>query len=97
MMDLKVCSGSELLMAELVSRGLGSRPQPWVWRCRADQHSCCHFAEPMVEVNVLEANQKFMEHSEEVYDALMESRWQTADFSAQQDYLTSSLPEPIYC
>lgn len=51
----------------------------------------------MVEVNVLEANQKFMEHSEEVYDAVMESRWQTADFSAQQDYLTSSLPEPIYC
>lgn len=51
----------------------------------------------MVEVNVLEANQRFMEHSEELYDALMESRWQTAEFCAQQDYRTSSLPEPIYC
>ncbi|TNM93098.1 tRNA selenocysteine 1-associated protein 1 isoform X2 [Takifugu rubripes] len=53
--------------------------------------------EPMVELNVVEANQKFMEHSEELYDALMESRWQTAEFSAEQDYVTSSLPEPIYC
>lgn len=51
----------------------------------------------MVELNVVEANQKFMEHSEELYDALMESRWQTAEFCAEQDYLTSSLPEPIYC
>lgn len=51
----------------------------------------------MVELDVVETNQRFMELSEEVYDAVMESRWQTAEFSAQQDYLTSSLPEPIYC
>lgn len=51
----------------------------------------------MVELNMVEANQKFMENSEELYDALMESHWQTAEFSAEQDYLTSSLPEPIYC
>lgn len=51
----------------------------------------------MVELNVLEANHRFMETSEELYDALMESRWQTAEFCAQQDYLTSTLPEPIYC
>lgn len=64
---------------------------------RADQQSFCHVAEPMVELNMVEANQKFMENSEELYDALMESHWQTAEFSAEQDYLTSSLPEPIYC
>lgn len=51
----------------------------------------------MVELNVLEANQKFMEHSEELYEALMENHWQTAEFTAGQDYLTTSLPEPIYC
>lgn len=63
---------------------------------RADQHSC-YVAEPMVELNMMEANQKFMENSEELYDTLMESHWQTAEFCAEQDYLTSSLPEPIYC
>lgn len=51
----------------------------------------------MVELNVLESNQRFMEQSEELFDALMENRWQTAAFCAEQDYLTSSLPEPIYC
>lgn len=50
-----------------------------------------------MEVNVLESNQKFMEDSEELYGALVESQWQTAEFTAEQDYLTSSLPEPIYC
>lgn len=51
----------------------------------------------MVELNVVESNQRFMDQSEELYDALMDSHWQTAEFSAEQDYLTSSLPEPIYC
>lgn len=76
---------------------VGGATETWMWWCRADQQSWCPVAEPMVELNVLEANQKFMEHSEEVYDALMEGRWQTTDFCAEQDYLTSSLPEPIYC
>lgn len=52
--------------------------------------------EPLVEVDVLEANRNFMTLSEELYDSLMESHWQTAEFSAQQDCRTSSLPEPIY-
>lgn len=51
----------------------------------------------MVELNIPDTNQRFMEQSEEVFDALMENRWQAAEFSAEQDYLTSSLPEPIYC
>lgn len=53
-------------------------------------------SEPLVEVDVLEANRNFMTLSEELYDSLMESHWQTAEFSAQQDCRTSSLPEPIY-
>lgn len=93
-MDLKVCAESELLVAEKRS---GRNMDVVVVLGRADHHSCCHVAEPMVELNMAEANQKFMESSEELYDALMESHWQTAEFSAEQDYLTSSLPEPIYC
>uniref|UniRef100_A0A669CHK3 tRNA selenocysteine 1-associated protein 1 n=1 Tax=Oreochromis niloticus TaxID=8128 RepID=A0A669CHK3_ORENI len=50
---------------------------------------------PSVEVDVVEANRKFMEHSEELYDALIECHWQSTEL--QQDYVTSSLPEPIYC
>uniref|UniRef100_I3JAP8 tRNA selenocysteine 1-associated protein 1 n=1 Tax=Oreochromis niloticus TaxID=8128 RepID=I3JAP8_ORENI len=49
----------------------------------------------VVEVDVVEANRKFMEHSEELYDALIECHWQSTEL--QQDYVTSSLPEPIYC
>jgi len=48
-------------------------------------------------LDVVEANRKFMELSEELYDALIECHWQPAEFSAEQEYLTSSLPEPIYC
>lgn len=55
------------------------------------------FAEAIVELNVVEANKTFMELSEELYDALMECPWQMAEFSAEQDYMTSNLPEPIYC
>lgn len=58
---------------------------------------CPCVAEAIVELDVVEANRKFMELSEELYDALMECHWQTAEFSAEQDYMTSSLPEPIYC
>lgn len=50
-----------------------------------------------MELDVVEANKTFMELSEELYDALMECHCQTAEFSAEQDYMTSNLPEPIYC
>lgn len=81
-MDWKVGAGAGLLVAELMSRSL---------------KGCCSVAEPMVELNVLETNQTFMEQSEELYQALMDSHWQSAEFCAGQDYLTSSLPEPLYC
>lgn len=51
----------------------------------------------MVELDVPEANRRFMEQSEEVFEALMENRWQSAEFAAGQDRPTSSLPEPLYC
>ncbi|XP_068603293.1 tRNA selenocysteine 1-associated protein 1-like isoform X2 [Brachionichthys hirsutus] len=53
--------------------------------------------DPSVELDVAEANRKFMALSEEFYEALTECHWQLAEFSTEQDYMTSSLPEPIYC
>ncbi|XP_022599869.1 tRNA selenocysteine 1-associated protein 1 isoform X2 [Seriola dumerili] len=53
--------------------------------------------DPSPELDVVEANRKFMEVSEELYDALIECHWQPAEFSIEQEHMTSSLPEPIYC
>ncbi|XP_068189011.1 tRNA selenocysteine 1-associated protein 1-like isoform X3 [Antennarius striatus] len=53
--------------------------------------------DPGLELDVVETNKKFMELSEELYDALNECHWQLADMVTEQEYLTSSLPEPIYC
>ncbi|KAL6099300.1 tRNA selenocysteine 1-associated protein 1-like isoform X2 [Pungitius pungitius] len=53
--------------------------------------------DPSPELDVVEANRKFMELSEELYDALIECHWQPAEASTEQDYMTSSLPEPVYC
>uniref|UniRef100_A0A8D3BGZ4 tRNA selenocysteine 1-associated protein 1 n=1 Tax=Scophthalmus maximus TaxID=52904 RepID=A0A8D3BGZ4_SCOMX len=60
-------------------------------------HLCTCVADPSPQLDVVEANRKFMEHSEELYDALIESHWQSADLSVEQEHVTSSLPEPIYC
>ncbi|CAB1320404.1 unnamed protein product [Coregonus sp. 'balchen'] len=49
------------------------------------------------ELDVVEANRKFMEHSEELYDALIECHWQPLESSEQAFGTTSSLPEPVYC
>ncbi|XP_034561004.1 tRNA selenocysteine 1-associated protein 1-like isoform X1 [Notolabrus celidotus] len=53
--------------------------------------------DPSPELDVVEANRKFMELSEELYDAMIDCHWQPAEFSAEQDFMTSSLPEPLYC
>ncbi|XP_030003741.1 tRNA selenocysteine 1-associated protein 1 isoform X2 [Sphaeramia orbicularis] len=53
--------------------------------------------DPSPEMDVVEANRQFMEHSEELYDALIDCHWQSADFTAEQDYMMSILPEPIHC
>lgn len=53
--------------------------------------------DPSPEMDVVEANRQFMENSEELYDALIDCHWQSADFTAEQDYLMSMLPEPINC
>ncbi|XP_053190967.1 tRNA selenocysteine 1-associated protein 1-like isoform X3 [Scomber japonicus] len=53
--------------------------------------------DPSPELDVVEANRKYMELSEELYDAMIECHWQPAEFSTEQDCITSSLPEPIYC
>lgn len=52
--------------------------------------------DPSVEVDVVEANRKFMEISEELYDALIECHWQPAELSSEQDYVTAIQPE-LYC
>ncbi|XP_034061047.1 tRNA selenocysteine 1-associated protein 1-like isoform X5 [Gymnodraco acuticeps] len=53
--------------------------------------------DPSPELDVVEANRKFMELSEELYDALIECHWQPADVSTDEDYTPPTLPEPIYC
>ncbi|KAM3596646.1 uncharacterized protein V6R79_018445 [Siganus canaliculatus] len=53
--------------------------------------------DPSIDVDVVEANRKFMDLSEELYDALMDCHWQPAEFTADQDFIISSLPEPIHC
>ncbi|XP_026156075.1 tRNA selenocysteine 1-associated protein 1 isoform X3 [Mastacembelus armatus] len=52
--------------------------------------------DPSPELDVVEANRKFMALSEELYDALIECHWQPVEFSIEEDYVTSSLPESIY-
>uniref|UniRef100_A0AAY5KYN9 tRNA selenocysteine 1-associated protein 1 n=1 Tax=Esox lucius TaxID=8010 RepID=A0AAY5KYN9_ESOLU len=53
--------------------------------------------DPNPELDVLEANRMFMEHSEELYDALIECHWQPLESPELAFGSTSSLPEPIYC
>ncbi|CAB1350542.1 unnamed protein product [Coregonus sp. 'balchen'] len=53
--------------------------------------------DPNPELDVVEANRKFMEHSEELYDALIQCHWQPLESSEQAFGTTSSLPEPVYC
>uniref|UniRef100_A0A3P8VD82 tRNA selenocysteine 1-associated protein 1 n=1 Tax=Cynoglossus semilaevis TaxID=244447 RepID=A0A3P8VD82_CYNSE len=59
-------------------------------------HELC-VTDPNPQLDVLEANRKYMEHSEELYDALIDCQWQSADFSSQQEHLIASIPEPITC
>ncbi|KAM4549764.1 tRNA selenocysteine 1-associated protein 1-like isoform 2-T2 [Fundulus diaphanus] len=51
--------------------------------------------DPSLVVDVVEANGSFMDLSEELYDALIECHWQPPEFSADQEYIVSNLPEPI--
>lgn len=54
--------------------------------------------DPNPELDVVEANRKFMEHSEELYDALIECHWQPLVHSTEQaPQTTPSVPEPMYC
>ncbi|KAM3849892.1 tRNA selenocysteine 1-associated protein 1-like [Diretmus argenteus] len=53
--------------------------------------------DPNPELDVVEANRKFMELSEELYDALIECHWQPVESTEQEYGLTSTLPEPVYC
>lgn len=54
-------------------------------------------AEPNVELDVVEANRKFMETSEELYDALIDCHWHPAELSVEEDYVVSSFAESVYC
>ncbi|XP_070971031.1 tRNA selenocysteine 1-associated protein 1-like isoform X2 [Oncorhynchus clarkii lewisi] len=53
--------------------------------------------DPNPELDVVEANRKFMEHSEELYDALIQCHWQPLESSEQTFGTTSTLLEPVYC
>lgn len=76
----------------------------WFWFCMCPgsvqlmkTSSLRCVVDPSLELDVVEANRQFMEVSEELYDALIDSRWQLAELNAEQEHMTSSLPEPIYC
>lgn len=53
--------------------------------------------DPNPVLNVLEENRQYMEFSEELYDSMIESHFFPADFAAEQEYLLSTVPEPITC
>ena len=54
------------------------------------------FADPNPELDVGEANRKFMELSEELYDALIDCHWQPSA-GATDLGLSLGLPETVYC
>ncbi|CAL8297199.1 unnamed protein product [Lota lota] len=54
--------------------------------------------DPNPELDVGEANRKFMEVSEELYDALIECHWLPSTVSTEHDTGASlGLPEPVHC
>lgn len=53
--------------------------------------------DPSPELDVVEANRKYMELSEELYDALFDSHWQSPEFLAEQDQIAATIPEAITC
>lgn len=57
----------------------------------------CVVVDPSPELDVVEANRKFMEVSEELYDALIDCQWQPVEFAIEQEQMLSSIPEPISC
>uniref|UniRef100_A0A3P9Q563 tRNA selenocysteine 1-associated protein 1 n=1 Tax=Poecilia reticulata TaxID=8081 RepID=A0A3P9Q563_POERE len=52
-------------------------------------------ADPSLVVDVVETNRSFIDLSEELYDAITDCHWQPPEFSANQDYIVSNLPDPI--
>uniref|UniRef100_A0A3P9Q556 tRNA selenocysteine 1-associated protein 1 n=1 Tax=Poecilia reticulata TaxID=8081 RepID=A0A3P9Q556_POERE len=50
---------------------------------------------PSLVVDVVETNRSFIDLSEELYDAITDCHWQPPEFSANQDYIVSNLPDPI--
>lgn len=51
--------------------------------------------DPSLVVDVVETNRSFIDLSEELYDAIIDCHWQPPEFSAEQDYIVSNLPDPI--
>ncbi|XP_014832247.1 PREDICTED: tRNA selenocysteine 1-associated protein 1 isoform X3 [Poecilia mexicana] len=51
--------------------------------------------DPSLVVDVVETNRSFIDLSEELYDAIIDCHWHPPEFSANQDYIVSNLPDPI--
>ncbi|XP_061521232.1 tRNA selenocysteine 1-associated protein 1-like isoform X2 [Phyllopteryx taeniolatus] len=51
--------------------------------------------DPSAELDVVETNKRFIENSEELYDALIDCPWRSAEFSSEQDQLVESIPDPL--
>ncbi|KAM9776223.1 tRNA selenocysteine 1-associated protein 1-like isoform X4 [Syngnathus typhle] len=51
--------------------------------------------DPSAELDVVETNKRFFQNSEELYDALIDCQWKSAEFSAEQDELMLTIPDPL--
>ncbi|XP_077405708.1 tRNA selenocysteine 1-associated protein 1-like [Vanacampus margaritifer] len=51
--------------------------------------------DPSAELDVVETNKRFIQNSEELYDALIDCQWKSAEFSSEQDQVILSIPDPL--
>ncbi|XP_057684677.1 tRNA selenocysteine 1-associated protein 1-like [Corythoichthys intestinalis] len=51
--------------------------------------------DPSGELDVLETNKRFIESSEELFDALIDSQWKSEEFSSEQETVIASIPDPM--
>lgn len=89
MMDSKVCIWSLML----------ARHEP-IWtiefrRAYVSISNCVCAADPSAELDVVETNKRFIQNSEELYDALIDSQWKSPEFSSEQDQVMLTIPDPL--
>ncbi|XP_077599845.1 tRNA selenocysteine 1-associated protein 1-like isoform X2 [Stigmatopora nigra] len=51
--------------------------------------------DPSGELDVLETNKRFIESSEDLFDALIDCQWKSEEFSLEQEQVIASIPDPL--